>query len=110
MRDNVRTRLTGQSVRHDNTVSKKPRCRSYMTYVVISDITGLILLNVMEFFIQSGSISSILFIAFDDCNNILISFGRECPPIPSLGSRILTFHLVFSASLSSGTFMLFVWQ
>src|ERR687886_509172 len=39
-----------------------------------------------------------------------VSFGRQCPPIPSLGSRILTFHLVLRASRSSGKFMLFAWQ
>jgi hypothetical protein len=43
----------------------------------------------------------------DDCRNILVSFGRQCPPIPSLGSKMLTFHLVFRASRSSGKLMLF---
>src|SRR6188472_4446269 len=39
-----------------------------------------------------------------------VSFGRQCPPIPSLGSRIFTFHLVLRASRSSEKFMLFAWQ
>ena len=44
---------------------------------------------------------------FEDCRNILVSFGRQCPPIPSLGSSISTFHLVFRASRNSGKFILF---
>jgi hypothetical protein len=50
--------------------------------------------------------ASILFL-IDFCKNILVSFGRQCPPIPSLGSKILTFHLVFRASRNSGKFMSF---
>jgi hypothetical protein len=37
-----------------------------------------------------------------DCRNIFVFFGRQCPPMPSLGSSISTFHLVFRASHSSG--------
>ncbi|MGA9149238.1 MAG: hypothetical protein WBZ36_01565 [Candidatus Nitrosopolaris sp.] len=29
---------------------------------------------------------------FDDSKNILVSFDRQCVPIPSLGSNISTFH------------------
>ena len=52
--------------------------------------------------------SILLFAAtdFEDCRNILVSFGRQCPPMPSLGSSISTFHLVFRASRNSGKFML----
>src|SRR3954465_14040837 len=39
-----------------------------------------------------------------------VSFGRQCPPIPSRGSRIFTFHLVLRASRSSEKFRLFAWQ
>ena len=49
----------------------------------------------------------LLLIDFDDCKNILVSFGKQCPPIPSLGSKTFTFHFVLRASLNSEKFMLF---
>jgi hypothetical protein len=49
----------------------------------------------------------LLFLSFEDSRNILVSFGRQCPPIPSLGSKMLTFHLVFRASRNSEKFRSF---
>ena len=43
----------------------------------------------------------LLFIVLDELINIFVSFGRQCPPIPSLGSSMSTFHLVLSDSRSS---------
>ena len=55
-------------------------------------------INVIRMYIMNSKNSKAI---EDSFKNILVSFGRQCLPIP-LGSSISTFHLVFRASLSSG--------
>ena len=65
--------------------------------------------NLYNLYSSSTSIAAfniLLLVEIDlvDCINIFVSFGRQCPPTPSLGSSISTFHLVFRVSRSSGAY------
>src|SRR5215208_8320265 len=67
------------------------------------------LLSLYPLYSLSTSIAAptiLLLIDLDEFRNILVSFDKQCPPIPSLGSRMFTFHFVFSEFLNSAKFML----
>src|SRR5215210_8270509 len=52
----------------------------------------------------------LLLTRFEEFRNILVSFGRQCPPIPRLGSRMFTFHFVLRALRSSPKSKALAWQ
>src|SRR5215212_2416764 len=62
---------------------------------------------------SSASIAAeiiLLLTRFEEFRNIFVSFGRQCPPIPCLGSRMFTFHFVLRALRSSPKSKLLAWQ
>src|SRR5687768_16220360 len=62
---------------------------------------------------SSASIAAeiiLLLTRFEEFKNIFVSFGRQCPPIPSRGSRTFTFHFVLRASRSSQKSTPLAWQ
>src|SRR5919108_3628944 len=62
---------------------------------------------------SSASIAAeiiLLLTRFEEFKNIFVSFGRQCPPIPSRGSSMFTFHLVLRALRSSQKSTPLAWQ
>ena len=92
--------------RHNRQSLVLPVLRLVCMFAVCDARDNLYLLYSSSTSIDAFNIRLLVATDFDDCRNILVSFGRQCPPMPSLGSSISTFHLVFRASRNSGKFML----